>query len=433
MTSQPPARRPNRSRGAHRTGLLRGQGAALTLATGGAVLGWFLPLWEKRLPAPGLSFDASTAQAALGAVAGSMITLAGFIVTAITLVVQTVQAMSPRLVAALGRFSRFLALFGLLIGTALYALVTLSHIRGDNVPRLSVTLAVALVLLDAIVVLHLLASLRHAVTGGGLSRAVGECLRATIHQVHPVAAKTSPVPLTAHQRDTLSITHRGRPAVIASIDEARITRLADRSHLRIWLTRTVGDSVTTGDVVARVEPEAAAVDPLLDRRIAACLRYGPSRTLEQDTAYGFRLLADIAIRALSPGINDPTTAVQALDQIEDALLRLTDRTLGPIWLLGQHGTPRVNLPAPQWADVVSVALDETLLYGSSSLQTVRRLNALLQRLLATVPAERKPAVAERADALQRLATTRLPDPFLHRIAGCSDRQGLGGPSDSVDR
>lgn len=391
------------------------------------MLGWFLPLWEKHLPAPGLTFDASTAQAALGAVAGSMITLAGFIVTAITLVVQTVQSMSSRLVAALGRFSRFLVLFGLLIGTALYALVTLSHIRGDSVPRLSVTLAVALVLLDAVVVLHLLASLRHAVTGGGLSRAVGECLRVSMRQVHPVTAETSSVPPPAPRPNGFSVVHRGRPAVITSIDEGRITRLADRKHLRIRLKYAVGDRITTGDVVAHVEPEGAAAGPSLDRRILACFRVGPSRALEQDTAYGFRLLADIAVRALSPGINDPTTAVQALDQVEDALLQLADRTLGPVWLLDRHGTPRVNLPAPQWADVVSVALDETLLYGSSSLQTARRLNALLQRLIATVPAERRPSLAERADALQRLTATCFPDPFLHRVAGHSDSRGLGGP------
>ncbi|MFC8256890.1 DUF2254 family protein [Streptomyces sp. NPDC057291] len=71
--------------------------------------------------------------------------------------------------------------------------------------------------------------------------------------------------------------------------------------------------------------------------MAACVRFGPSRTVEQDAAYGFRLLADIAIRALSPAVNDPTTAVQALDQIEDALLCLSDRPLGPAWLVDRRG------------------------------------------------------------------------------------------------
>jgi uncharacterized membrane protein len=100
-------------------------------------------------------------------------------------------------------------------------------------------------------------------------------------------------------------------------------------------------------------------------------------------AYGLRLLADISIRALSPAVNDPTTAIQALDQIEDVLLRLSDRPLGPVWLLDKAGRPRVACPAQQWPDLISLALDETILYGSANPQILRRLHALLERLLDT--------------------------------------------------
>ncbi|MFJ4849569.1 MULTISPECIES: DUF2254 family protein [unclassified Streptomyces] len=434
MAAQVTTRRPVHSRGIHHARRLHGRSIALILVVGGGLLGWFLPLWERHLPTPGLGFDTSTAQATLASVAGSMITLAGFIVTAITLIVQTVQAMSPRLVAALGHFSRYLVLFGLLIGTALYALVTLSHVRGDSVPRLSVTLAVVLVLLDAVIVLRLLASLRHAVTGGGLSRAVGERLRAAIDLAHPAAAETGPEPRPFHedQVNSFPAVHRGRPSTITWIDEERITRLAARHHVRIRLTHAVGDFAGTGQVVADVEAEGTDTDPRLARRVSACIRYGPSRSLRQDAAYGLRLLADIAIRALSPGINDPTTAVQALDQIENALLRLAHRPLGPVWLVDAHDTPRVRLHAPQWEDLVSLALDETLLYGSSTPQTVRRLNALLLSLLSAAPPSRRPPITDRAEALERLAAARLPDPLLHHVASQPDRQGLGGTAAPQD-
>ncbi|WP_018636155.1 DUF2254 family protein [Parafrankia elaeagni] len=138
-----------------------------TIIAGGTVLGWAVPHWEPHLPRVGLDYQASTAQATLAAIAGAMITLSGFIVTAITVVAQTVQGMSPRLVGALRHVGRYTAAFALLVGTALYALTALSQINSERIPRTTVTLAVAFVLLDAVALPYLLGSLREAVTGGG--------------------------------------------------------------------------------------------------------------------------------------------------------------------------------------------------------------------------------------------------------------------------
>lgn len=354
-----------------------------------------------------------------------MITLAGFVVTAITLVVQTVQAMSPRLVAALGHFSRYLVLFGLLVGTALYALVALSHVRGPDVPRLSVTVAVGLVLIDAFAVLHLLASLRHAVTGGGLARAVGARLRTVIDWMYPADAQPTAPEDTgrSHRRETVPLVYRGRPATLFSVDEPALTRLAARHDVRVHFLPAVGDFLRSDTTVAHLEIQGPVTDRhrRLARRAARHVRYGPSRGVEQDVAYGVRLLADISVRALSPAVNDPITAAQALDQIEDVLLRLSDRPLGPAWLLDGTGRPRIACPAPRWPDLLSLALDETLLYGSTNPLIVRRLHALLYRLHVAAAEDRKASVAERQQALERLAATALPDPLLNRVATRPDR------------
>ncbi|MFD3333740.1 DUF2254 family protein [Streptomyces sp. NPDC058700] len=431
MTPPSRARAPRRNRGSHRARNTRSRTLAVLLVVAGGLLGWSVPRLERHLPATGLSFDASTAQATLAAIAGGMITLAGFIVTAITLIVQTVQAMSPRLVAALGHFSRYLVLFGLLIGTALYALVALSHIQDDDVPRVSVTLAVGLVLVDSVIVLYLLASLRHAVTGGGLARAVGDRLRTVIDQTYPPGADRSP-PLDVDPSPEVArvaVVHRGRPAVIVALDEPGLVRLAVRHDVRIRCVSAVGHFVGAPGTIAFVEPgrSVGSVGTRLSDRVAACVRYGPSRTVEQDTTYGIRLLADIAVRALSPAVNDPTTAVQALDQIEDALLRLATRSLGDAWLLDGTGTPRVSYPAPHWRDFVSLALDETLLYGAGNPQVARRTRALLVRVAAAVPEDRRLPVDERLDALNRLGAAAAPDPLLRDVAAAADPQGLGGP------
>ncbi|WP_141726539.1 DUF2254 family protein, partial [Actinacidiphila rubida] len=266
MTDHPMAeplrtRPPHSGTGSQHVRRARSHAVALLLVAGGAVLGWALPLLERHLSSPGLSFSASTAQATLAAIAGSMITLAGFVVTAITLVVQTVQAMSPRLVAALGNVSHYLVLFGLLVGTALYALVTLSQLRGDMVPRGSVTLGVLFVLGDAVAVLHLLSSLRHAVTGGGLSRAVGKRLRTVIDQIYPAIPPVTGVPASGAggpsgappYRDGPPIVRTGPPAVISNVDERRLTRLAARHDVRVRLVHAVGDFVGSDTVVARLQ------------------------------------------------------------------------------------------------------------------------------------------------------------------------------------
>ncbi|MBZ4018499.1 DUF2254 domain-containing protein [Streptomyces purpurogeneiscleroticus] len=422
-------RLPHGGSGSRSARRVRRHGAALLLVAAGALLGWVLPRWERNLPLAGLRFDASTAQATLAAIAGSMITLAGFVVTAITLVVQTVQAMSPRLVAALGHFSRYLVLFGLLVGTALYALVALSHIRGPDVPRLSVTIAVGLVLIDAVAVLQLLASLRHAVTGGGLARAIGARLRTVIDQLYPAAAQPAAPEDTgpSHRRETVPLVYRGRPATLFSVDERALTRLAARHDVHVHFLYAVGDFIRSDTTVARLRVRGPVTDRhrRLARRVAKCVRYGPSRSVDQDAAYGVRLLADISVRALSPAVNDPTTAAQALDQIEDVLLRLSDRPLGPAWLLDGAGRPRISYPAPQWSDLVSLALDETLLYGSANPLVVRRLHALLHRLHIATAEDRKASVAERQQALERLAATALPDPLLNRVATRPGRDDPG--------
>lgn len=391
-----------------------------------------MPRWERHLPEAGLGFDASTAQATLAAIAGGMITLAGFIVTAITLIVQTVQAMSPRLVSALGHFSRYLVLFGLLIGTALFALVVLSQVRDDDVPRASVTLAVGLVLVDSVIVLRLLDSLRHAVTGGGLARAVGDRLRTVIDQAYPQDPEAPPR-LSVDQSPTavrVPVLHHGRPAVILAIDEPKLVRIAARHHVRVRFVRAVGDFVAEPAKIAFLEPArpGGGVDRKLAEHVAACVRYGPSRTVEQDTAYGFRLLADISVRSLSPAVNDPTTAVQALDQIEDALVRLAGRSLGDAWLLDDTGAPSVSYPAPRWQDFISLALDETLLYGAMNPQVARRVRALLAHVAAAAPKDRLAPVGERLDALNRMVTAAMHDPLLRDVSGTADPQGLGGPS-----
>ena len=181
----------------------------------------------------------------------------------------------------------------------------------------------------------------------------------------------------------------------------------------------VGDSVPSGAVVARVF--GGSIPPGEIRR---AFLLGTERTMEQDPKFALRLLADVAIKALSPAINDPTTAVQALDQIEDLLLRIGVRTLDIGRLVGVRGYTRVVYPAPTWDDLIALGIDEIRIYGVGSIQVMRRMRDLLQHVDEVVPPERRGAVEDR---LRRLdAACELELPVADRAdARLPDPQGLG--------
>ena len=140
-----------------------------------------------------------------------------------------------------------------------------------------------------------------------------------------------------------------------------------------------------------------------------------------------RLLVDIAIRALSPAVNDPTTAVQSLDQIEDLLIRLGNSQLNIGRFADATGRVRLMVPFPTWDDFLRLALDEIRMYGRNSTQIMRRMSALLAALTDAVLPDRLPAVRrweERLDgSIAQSFNDRggTPRSFSGRSPGPGDR------------
>ena len=147
-------------------------------------------------------------------------------------------------------------------------------------------------------------------------------------------------------------------------------------------------------------------EDLSDQAVRDALGVGSERTFDQDPALALRLLADIALRALSPAINDPTTAVQSLDVIADLLSVLIRRDLGVAMVEGADRTPRVVVRLPTWEDYVGIAVDEIIASEPRSGQVRQRLVGLLEGLLAIAPTQHRPAVE------QRLATVTAREPLI---------------------
>ncbi len=152
---------------------------------------------------------------------------------------------------------------------------------------------------------------------------------------------------------------------------------------------------------------------------------GDERTMRQDPAFAFRLLADISAKALSPGVNDPTTSIQALDQIELLLRQLGGRRLTPGVGHDEAGAVRLRYPAPSWEDYLSLAIDETRHFGEGSVQVSRRLRALLEDLRESVPEPRRAAVDAELKLVQAAADRAFADTADRVTAAARDRQGLG--------
>ena len=164
-------------------------------------------------------------------------------------------------------------------------------------------------------------------------------------------------------------------------------------------------------VLLRVFSESNLTDESAWRK---ALEIGADRTFDQDPKYALRLLVDIAIKALSPAINDPTTAVQALDQIQDQLVRLGNRRLEIGAVRDSEGRIRVAVHHPTWEDFLSLAFEEIRAYGSTSLQVMRRMRALIHDLIANVPEERHAALEYQLERLERYRGSFGPSPTKMR-------------------
>jgi uncharacterized membrane protein len=223
---------------------------------------------------------------------------------------------------------------------------------------------------------------------------------------------------------TYTLVYHGRPRSVQAVDAVYLANLAKTSAGVIEVVVTVGDTVVELTPLLHIFGGRGAVD---EGHLRKGIELGGERTFEQDPKYAIRLLVDIAIRALSPAVNDPTTAVQSLDQIEDLLLRLGQRKLEIGSFRDNDGKLRLVVPVPSWDDLVLLAFDEICFYGASSVQVMRRMNALISDLIQALPEDRGPALVRWRGRLQATIASSFADNETRLQASIEDRQGLGAP------
>ena len=394
-------------------------------------LGFTLPRIESRwfadLVAP---LSAGVAIAIDSSIASGMIALTGIVFALAFVMVQFGSvAYSPRLVLWIARDPLVMHAIGMFTATFLYALAALAWVdRGGSgrVPFVS-TLTVIVLLLASVGVFVGLVQRLQRLQVQNILIFVGDQGRKVIDELYPPLDGPATAPTGAEfslAPVSQIVVNSGRPRTIQALDVGVLLAAARESDGLIQVEAAVGDTVGEGVILLRVY---GAEKPIDEPRLRKAFALGDERTFEQDPKYALFLLVDIAIRALSPAINDPATAVQALDQIEDLLLRLGRRRLEIGSFRDSEGTLRLTVPFPEWEDFLMLALEEIRHYGAESKHVMRRMGALLSDLIASVPPERRPALEREHTRLEAVIARSFADHDEVLLAAVEDRQGIGSP------
>ena len=221
------------------------------------------------------------------------------------------------------------------------------------------------------------------------------------------------------------VQHKGTSGVVLAVNLKLLMAVAERSNGVIEFVPQVGDFVAVDEPLFDFHGSPPSN---VEGTLRASVAFGSERTMEQDPTFAFRIAIDIALRALSPAINDPTTAVLAIDQLHRMLRMVGKRHLRSDEILDKSGKLRLIFRTPNWEDFVHLAFSEIRSCGSNNLQIVRRLRAMIHNLLQTLPAHRHPALHQEMSLLERDIERNFSYPEELALARIADTQGLGGHS-----
>jgi uncharacterized membrane protein len=374
--------------------------------------------------------DPDTTRAVLGTMAASMFTFVVFVSSALLLAVQLASAqLTPRIIAFVFRdlvTKLSLTVFVFTFTFSLGALVTIK----TSVPLLTSHLAAYSCLVALAIFLWLLDHVCQFLRPSGSLRVIGLLGRRVIERVYPrrftASPSAAPEPTDILAEKPSRTIENPRAGVVLAFDHAGLLSLAQSADCVIELVPQVGDFVAADDPLFRIYQGGAS---LPERRLHQSVAVGPERTPEQDPTYAFRIIVDIANKGLSPAINDPTTAVLAVDQVHHLLRNVGSRDLDEGRVCDGAGRLRLVYRTPDWEDFVYLAVTEIRQYGGESIQIVRRLRAMLENLIQTLPEERTALLRQELLVLQKAAERFFPEPEDRALADVSDFQGVGGKYD----
>ena len=395
----------------------------------GGILGAGLFQHSRVVDAPSYwTYSPSTASTLLSAIVGATAALTGFVITVTVLVVQiAIGSFSARYMRIWYRDRLLKLTLAVLVGTLTFSLGLLRRIEDDFVPDLGVTFAGGLVVVGILLFLfffHRFIQRVRPVAAAALVSRAGK--RAFDESLKALAASEVRADPPAGLGEPSLLVRASEAGSIQAADLDGLVRYAREREAQLVLGHAVGDFVPEGAVLVEVhgtQPGSVADAAVLRGLIAL----GDERTIQQDPAFAIRVMVDIAIRALSPAVNDPTTAVQVLDYLGETL-RHVGATPSPRVAADEAREPFVVVRHRRWEDFLALAVTEIREYGAASIQVVRRLRAMLEELRETVLPKHRAAVEDELRRLDATVVRHWSDSVDLDRASVAGPQGIGGPT-----
>ena len=332
---------------------------------------------------------------------------------------------TPRIIATtLLRDNAIRFSVGFFIFTILFAGRVLMRMGDGAVHQLNILIAAVLGLGSVVVFLYLIDYAARFLRPVSIVQRVGESGIAVIKNLYPEPTTgTRDSGFTRRESPHRTVTHSGTSSVLLALNLEDLLAEAQRADVIIEIVPEVGDFIATDDPLFRLYGKAGAVD---ESRLKADVALGSERTLEQDPTFAFRILVDIAIKALSPAINDPTTAVLAIDQLHRLLRTVGLRHASREEIRDADGALRLVYKTPNWEDFVHLTCTEIRHCGGGSVQIMRRMRSMLDNLVQTLPSHRHAELRQQLELLDRTIEGHFPFPEDRALARIPDPQGLGG-------
>ena len=379
---------------------------------------------------------AGAASTVLDAIASSLVTVTSltFSLTVVTLQLASSQ-FSPRLLRTFMRDRMVHYTLALFLATFTFAMTVLRTVRSaqsgqdEFVPRLSVTVAFTLVIASIIGLVAFLAHLAREIRVETMIRNVHDDASTTVRQV---LADRDP---GEHDHPPLVEPPDGAVALLAGdsgfvgfVDQEDIVAAARKADAIVLIDRMPGASITVGTPMGAAWPRQGTA-PLsqrartsLQEEVAAAVDADSERTGTEDVTFGLRQLTDVASKALSPGINDPTTAVHTLGETCALLCELAGKQLGPITLRDDDDEVRVILRRATFTEIVELAVTQPRRYGKADPAVLYRLATLLRELAWVALPDQRAVIRGQLERLRQTAGEQdFDEPQVQTIAIVCDQ------------
>jgi uncharacterized membrane protein len=364
--------------------------------------------------------DPQVAQIILAGVAGSIMTVVS-IVFAILLMTLTLASMqfSPRIIVSFVKDRVTQWTLGIFLGTFLYCMAALPAARSLPHPFAPVFTVLGAMVLAIACVAWLLFFIHHISRAISVNHIVDRIATETLAMIDDLmpwprrpSRISDPGALQIQWETTLVSAESG---YIRFIDQKRLVELAKSCRFKINVLRRVGHFVPAGVPLLMVS-KSDRLTLEAQEELRGAFDLGPTRTLQQDCEFGVLQIVDIALKAISPAVNDPSTAISCVDQLSRIMIRFASREPPEEILYDPPGTIRVLIPWISFERLLESAFEQIRLYSSSDVAVSLRLLRVLRDIaVTTLDPEYRRILTERGRQVVAGCAEKLRDEELRAL------------------